>query len=84
MSTSVSTSIESIGSREEWLAARQELLEAEKEHTRLGDELARRRRELPWLRINREYRILDRAPKGRDEDDGFQLWIRRHDDYAKA
>ena len=28
------------------------------------------------------YPILDRAPKGRDEDDGFQLWIRRHDEYA--
>ena len=27
------------------------------------------------------YPILDRAPKGRDEDDGFQLWIRRHDEY---
>jgi len=28
------------------------------------------------------YPILDRAPNGRDEDDGFQLWIRRHDEYA--
>jgi predicted dithiol-disulfide oxidoreductase (DUF899 family) len=28
------------------------------------------------------YPILDRAPKGRDEDDGFQLWIRRHDEYG--
>jgi predicted dithiol-disulfide oxidoreductase (DUF899 family) len=27
------------------------------------------------------YPILDRAPKGRDEGDGFQLWIRRHDEY---
>jgi predicted dithiol-disulfide oxidoreductase (DUF899 family) len=27
------------------------------------------------------YEILDRAPKGRDERDGFQLWIRRHDEY---
>ena len=27
------------------------------------------------------YPILDRAPKGREEDDGFQLWIRRHDEY---
>ncbi len=27
------------------------------------------------------YPILDRAPKGRDEDDGFQLWLRRHDEY---
>ena len=30
------------------------------------------------------YPILDRAPKGRDEDDGFQLWLRRHDEYESA
>jgi len=41
--------------REEWLAARAELLRREKEHTRMGDELARARRELPWVRIEREY-----------------------------
>ena len=29
------------------------------------------------------YGFLDRAPKGRDEDDGFQLWIRRHDEYDR-
>ena len=29
------------------------------------------------------YPILDRAPKGRDEDDGFQLWLRRHDEYDR-
>jgi predicted dithiol-disulfide oxidoreductase (DUF899 family) len=28
------------------------------------------------------YPILDRAPKGRDEGDGFQTWIRRHNEYA--
>jgi predicted dithiol-disulfide oxidoreductase (DUF899 family) len=38
-----------IGTREEWLAARLELIEAEKEHTRRSDELARRRQELPWV-----------------------------------
>jgi predicted dithiol-disulfide oxidoreductase (DUF899 family) len=43
------------GTREEWLAARKELLEQEKEHTRRGDELARRRRELPWVRVDEEY-----------------------------
>jgi predicted dithiol-disulfide oxidoreductase (DUF899 family) len=43
------------GTREEWLAARRELLEAEKEHMRQGDELARRRQELPWIRIEKEY-----------------------------
>jgi predicted dithiol-disulfide oxidoreductase (DUF899 family) len=43
------------GTREEWLAARLELLEEEKALTRRGDELARRRRELPWVRIDKEY-----------------------------
>jgi len=46
-----------IGSREEWQAAREELLQREKEHTRMGDELARRRQELPWVRIDKEYRF---------------------------
>jgi predicted dithiol-disulfide oxidoreductase (DUF899 family) len=43
------------GTREEWLAARLELLEAEKELSRRGDELAEKRRELPWVRIDKEY-----------------------------
>ena len=43
------------GSREEWLAARVELLEREKELTRRSDELARQRRDLPWVRIEKEY-----------------------------
>jgi predicted dithiol-disulfide oxidoreductase (DUF899 family) len=46
-----------IGTREEWLAARHKLLEAEKEHTRRSDELARRRQELPWVRIDKKYRF---------------------------
>jgi predicted dithiol-disulfide oxidoreductase (DUF899 family) len=45
------------GTRKEWLAARLELLQAEKEHTRRGDELARQRQELPWVRIDKEYRF---------------------------
>jgi predicted dithiol-disulfide oxidoreductase (DUF899 family) len=45
------------GTREEWLAARLELLEAEKELTRLGDELAQQRQGLPWVRIDKEYRF---------------------------
>jgi predicted dithiol-disulfide oxidoreductase (DUF899 family) len=51
-----------IGTREEWLAARLELLAREKEHTRLGDELARQRRQLPWVRVEKEYLF--------DTDDG--------------
>src|SRR5438876_12094882 len=45
------------GTREEWLAARLALLEAEKELTRRSDELARRRQELPWVRIDKPYRF---------------------------
>jgi predicted dithiol-disulfide oxidoreductase (DUF899 family) len=100
------------GTREEWRRARVELLELEKEHTRRSDELARMRRELPWVRIDKPYefetdegtktlaelfdgrsqllvyhfyQLLDRAPKGRDEDallrgEG-EWWWRRHDEY---
>jgi predicted dithiol-disulfide oxidoreductase (DUF899 family) len=46
-----------IGTREQWLAARLELLEEEKELTRRSDELARRRQELPWVRIDKPYRF---------------------------
>jgi predicted dithiol-disulfide oxidoreductase (DUF899 family) len=51
------TTTQLVGTREEWLAARVELLQAEKEHTRQSDELAQRRRELPWVRIDKEYRF---------------------------
>jgi predicted dithiol-disulfide oxidoreductase (DUF899 family) len=44
-----------VGTREEWLAARVELLEEEKELTRRSDELARRRRELPWVSVEKDY-----------------------------
>ena len=50
------------GTREEWLAARKELLAAEKEHTHRGDELAQQRRELPWVRVEKDYEF--------DTDDG--------------
>ncbi len=43
--------------REEWDTAREELLAREKEHTRLGDELALRRRDLPWVLVEKEYRF---------------------------
>src|SRR5262245_47920878 len=46
-----------IGTREEWRAAREELLVREKEHTRLGDEIAQQRRELPWVPVEKEYRF---------------------------
>ena len=45
------------GTRQEWLKERLALLEAEKEHTRAGDELARRRQALPWVRVDKQYRF---------------------------
>jgi predicted dithiol-disulfide oxidoreductase (DUF899 family) len=48
--------------RAEWQAAREELLQREKEHTRMADELARQRRQLPWIAIEKPYRF--------DTDDG--------------
>lgn len=45
------------GTRKDWLAARIELLQAEKELTRCGDELARQRQELPWVRVDQDYRF---------------------------
>jgi predicted dithiol-disulfide oxidoreductase (DUF899 family) len=46
-----------IGTREEWLAASAALLDREKELTRMGDELARQRRELPWLPVEKQYTL---------------------------
>ncbi len=50
-----------IGTREEWLAERIELLHAEKEHTRKSDELAQRRQQLPWVPIGKDYRFITEA-----------------------
>jgi predicted dithiol-disulfide oxidoreductase (DUF899 family) len=46
-----------VASRDEWLRARLDLLKGEKEHTRRSDELARRRQELPWVRVEKQYRF---------------------------
>jgi len=45
------------GTRKDWLAARLELLEAEKELTRRSDELARQRQALPWVRVDKTYQF---------------------------
>jgi predicted dithiol-disulfide oxidoreductase (DUF899 family) len=45
------------GTREEWLAARLELLQAEKELTRRGDEVTQMRQQLPWVRVGKDYRF---------------------------
>jgi len=44
-----------VGTQEEWKAERDALLAEEKELTRRGDELARKRRELPWVQVEKEY-----------------------------
>ena len=55
-----------VGTREEWLAARLELLEAEKAHTRRGDELTKMRKELPWVRIDKGYTF---------DTEGGEAWL---------
>jgi predicted dithiol-disulfide oxidoreductase (DUF899 family) len=64
-----------IGTREQWLVARKELLAREKEHTRLGDELARQRRELPWVRVEKEYEF--------DTDDGRRTLAQLFDGHSQ-
>jgi predicted dithiol-disulfide oxidoreductase (DUF899 family) len=55
MTTPVTT--HEIGTREEWQVASAALLKREKEHTRIGDELARQRRSLPWVPVEKEYTL---------------------------
>jgi predicted dithiol-disulfide oxidoreductase (DUF899 family) len=51
-----------VGTHDEWLAARLQLLEAEKAYTKQGDEIAKQRRALPWVRVDKSYQL--------DTDDG--------------
>jgi len=64
-------------SHDEWIEARKRLLANEKEFTTARDELSRRRRELPWERV-------EKTPKGRDEDQlsWAMEWLRRRDEYG--
>ena len=57
MNTEKVLEIPKVASREKWLAARLALLKAEKEHTRQSDELARKRQELPWVRLEKDYQF---------------------------
>ena len=52
-----------IGTQEEWQAQRDELLQQEKELTRRGDELACKRRELPWVPVEQDYRFETAAAR---------------------
>jgi predicted dithiol-disulfide oxidoreductase (DUF899 family) len=60
-----------IGTQDEWQAERDELLKDEKELTRRGDELAMRRRELPWVPVEKEYRF--------DTEDGSKTLVELFD-----
>lgn len=68
-------------SREDWLKARLDLLDAEKEFTRQRDALTRRHMAMPWVRVEKDYRF--EGPNGCDEDglDFSMAWLRRHDSY---
>ena len=48
---------QTVGTRDEWLVARRALLDAEKDLTRRSDELARQRQQLPWVRLEKDYRF---------------------------
>jgi predicted dithiol-disulfide oxidoreductase (DUF899 family) len=63
ISPQVSTENHRVVSRDEWVAERKTLLAHEKELTRLRDKIARARRALPWVRIDKNY-VFD-APEGR-------------------
>jgi predicted dithiol-disulfide oxidoreductase (DUF899 family) len=79
-----------IGTRQEWLAARLKLLEAEKELTRRSDEVALRRQELPWVRVDKNYEfetdegraLLSDLFRGRSQILIYQLMF--GPDYAAA
>jgi len=64
------TGTSKIVSNDDWLAARLQLLEEEKAFQKVRDDLARRRRDLPWRKINTE----DDLPYRQD-------WVKRHDEY---
>ena len=64
-----------IATREAWIAERAALLEREKAHTRQGDELARQRQDLPWVKIEKDYRF--------GTDDGERTLVELFDDRSQ-
>jgi predicted dithiol-disulfide oxidoreductase (DUF899 family) len=64
MTDKSSTKDHQVVSREEWTRARMELMVKEKEFTRLGDELSQRRRELPWVKVDKPYSF--EGPQGKE------------------
>jgi predicted dithiol-disulfide oxidoreductase (DUF899 family) len=57
-----------VGTRENWLKARLKLLKEEKAHTRRGDELASKRRALPWVRVEKKYEFATDAGRASLKD----------------
>src|SRR5471030_2222976 len=53
----MTTATHPTGTREQWLAARLDLLESEKELTRRSDEITRQRQQLPWVPVEKAYRF---------------------------
>jgi predicted dithiol-disulfide oxidoreductase (DUF899 family) len=53
----MTTTTHGVATRDEWQAERAELLEREKAHTRMGDQLVRERQSLPWVRIEKDYTL---------------------------
>ena len=66
-----SKTVHTASTREDWLAARLELLEDEKELTRRSDDLARKRQQLPWVRLDKEY-IFDTNEREQTLSDLFE------------
>ena len=64
MSTETTVPNHEIVSREKWLATRKELLKKEKEFTRLRDNLSAERRDLPWVKVEKNY-VFD-GPNGKE------------------
>src|SRR5215204_1901907 len=60
--TSIAAELPAVATRDEWLAARLELLKKEKEHTRMRDALNAERRRLPMVKVEKDYRF--RSPTG--------------------
>ena len=70
----------SVVSRQQWLAARKALLGREKELTHLGDQIARERRALPWVRMEKDYVFASSEGPRRLADlfDGHRQLVMQH------
>ena len=79
--TEAGTAHHAVVSRDQWTEARRALLEREKELTRLGDQIARERRALPWVRVEKDY-VFDTPDGPRALADLFEARVTAADDGA--